>query len=147
MYEPEKKFLASVEDSSDETNFRQPVSSEQAGDLPRKFPNVPKDYIDYLVEIGAGNFRESRFKVYEDLMNLDDFGLSGVYEISDSVLFFGDNFSGDFAGFDLENKRDEVVELWHESGEIVPTGKTFREYIREQMEFDSGKRSWWKIWQ
>jgi hypothetical protein len=51
------------------------------------------------------------------------------------VKLFGDNFAGDFAGFDLSSPKDEVVEFWCDSNKVFATGKTFREYIRGKMLF------------
>ncbi|AJH15023.1 hypothetical protein MPR_1848 [Myroides profundi] len=43
-------------------------------------------------------------------------------------MFFADNFSGDFIGFDLTN--NQVTEFWHDSQEVYHTGKSFCEYIK-----------------
>ena len=58
-------------------------------------------------------------------------------KLPENVKLFGDNFSGDFAGFDLTTKNNLVVEFWHDDNKVVNTGKTFREYIREKLSMNT----------
>lgn len=69
-YNLEKDFLKKVESIADETNRREVLSSDQIKRLISQYPKVPQDYITYLQEIGAGNFRECKFKVQSSLFNL-----------------------------------------------------------------------------
>lgn len=146
-YTQEKEFLSSVE----ATNQREIISEQQAAKLVSLFPNIPLDYIDYLKEIGAGSFRDSHYMVYSNLMELQDFGLQESYPKASHIKFFGDNFSGDLAGFDLSKKDGFVIELWHDTGELHHTKKKFKDYIRERLKIkNSGNKHkntpWWKIW-
>ncbi len=93
--------------------------------------NVPNDYITYLKVVGAGDLVPSGIKIYPALCELSDFGLEEVYSVDDGIMFFGDNYSGDFLGFDLSNSDDEVIEFWHDSETIHRTGKSFREFVSE----------------
>jgi hypothetical protein len=132
-YNLEKEFLKKVENSSDQSNKREIATEEQLKILVEKHPQIPQDYIVYLNEIGAGNLRECFFKVHSFLFDLEDIGLEEHYDLKPNVWFFGDNFSGDFSGFDFEKNDGHVVEFWHETGELYYTNKTFQDYIREQM--------------
>jgi len=67
------------------------------------------------------------------LFDLEDLGLEEHYELKDGIKFFGDNFSGDFSGFDFNGNPELVVEFWHEDGTVYETNKTFKDNIREQM--------------
>jgi hypothetical protein len=110
-------------------NVRVTLNNIQTAKIIKQYPNVPLEYISYLEEIGAGTLMS--FKVYENLTDFEDLGLSELYSLPNEIKLFGDNFSGDFAGFDLsKNNSDEVVEFWHDSNRIYHTGKTFRQYIR-----------------
>lgn len=131
-FNEELKFLKATEDLGKDVNRK--LAESESNDIVTAYPNTPSDFINYLREIGAGNVGLS-FKVYSNLCDFDDLGLGDIYSLSPSIKFFGDNFSGDFAGFDLSNAKDEVVEFWCESNKIFATGKTFREYIREKMLF------------
>lgn len=51
-----------------------------------------------------------------------------IYFLPENIKIFGDNFSGDFIGFDFD-KNGEVVEFLNESEEISWTGKNFKQYI------------------
>ena len=101
-YKLESEFLEKVEDDKDDTNKKEILSEDHLNEIIEKHPNVPQDYITYLREIGAGNFRECQFKVQSFLFNLEDLGLDEHYEIKSNVWFFGDNYCGDFSGFDLD---------------------------------------------
>lgn len=135
-YKEELEFLTAVEKFGDLQNQRERLSEKQAGELLIKFPTLPADFVDYLKEIGEGSFRECQFNIKSHLFDLEDIGLGGLYELRQGIKFFGDNYSGDFAGFDLNNTNGQVIEFWHEDGTIYETKKSFREYIRGQMLMD-----------
>src|SRR6187402_839923 len=110
-YKEELEFLKVVENPEDSTNHRERLSEWQVQALLTKFPSLPSDYTDYLKEIGHGNFRECQFKITSSLFDLSDLGLEEHYNISPTIRFFGDNFSGDLAGFDLHQNNGLVVEF------------------------------------
>ena len=64
---------------------------------------------------------------------MDDLGLAADYELRAEIKFFGDNYAGDFAGFDFSNNAELVVEFWHEDGSIYETNQSFKDYISGQM--------------
>lgn len=135
-YQKEIEFLNSVEEIDNIQNRRVKLSKTQIDNLKKGTKELPEDYILYLEEVGVGNFRECQFNVHENLFTLKDLGLDEHYDIKSSIKFFGDNFSGDFSGFDFDNEDGKVVEFWHEDGTIYETEKTFKQYIREQMLMD-----------
>lgn len=134
-YTLEKEFLKKVE-IDDETNKREISTDDQIKNLLSEYPKLPGDYISYLKEIGSGSFRQCQFNVAGSLFNLEDLGLEDHYELKSNICFFGDNFAGDFSGFDFDQNNGKVVEFWHESGELYYTNKSFQTYIREQMLMD-----------
>lgn len=136
-YQHEIDFLKAVEKPANPQNQRKKLSENQAKELLSEFPSLPADFIDYLKEIGHGSFRECQFNVKPFLFDLKDLGLEEHFDVKPSIKFFGDNFSGDFAGFDLEHGNGHVVEFWHEDGSIYETKKSFKEYIRGQMLMDN----------
>lgn len=135
-YNLEKGFLKKVEDEKDETNRREVATEEQLKKILKRYPNAPADFIAYLKEIGSGNFRECQFKVQPFLFNLEALGLDKHYAIKSNIWFFGDNYCGDFSGFDLDRSDGLVVEFWHETGELYYTNQTFQRYIRQKMLMD-----------
>ncbi|MDR0228514.1 MAG: hypothetical protein LBI72_05550 [Flavobacteriaceae bacterium] len=132
----EREFLKRVEDKSDESNHKEIISKQQLLGIIEKYPCAPHDYIAYLKEIGYGNFRECQFKVQSFLFNLEEIGLDEHYSIKSNVWFFGDNYFGDFSGFDLDLNDGLVVEFLHETGELYYTKQSFYNYIRQQMGID-----------
>ena len=137
LFESEKQFLKTVEDQTKEINKKQILSDEEINELRSSFPKIHESYLSYLSEIGAGNIREHMFKIQPKLFTMEDLGLEDIYNVKEGIFFFGDNYSGDFSGFDFSNNNDIVIELWHETGEIYNTDKTFKEYIQNMMEFPS----------
>lgn len=106
------------------------ISEDLTNKILDTYPTVPLDYLLFLNQIGAGNIKGSTFYLYSNLTDFKDLGLDDIYDLPPNIMLFGDNFSGDFSGFDLL-KQDEVVEFWHDSEELFYTGKTFYEYIHD----------------
>lgn len=131
-FEEELRFLINNEGSIKE-NKRDEISDKQLKKIIKSYPLLPNDYINFLFEIGFGSLRNSLFKIYPDLCDFYDLGLENIYQMPSTIKLFGDDYSGNFAGFDISNSSDEVVEFWHESNEIYRTKKTFREYIRDKI--------------
>lgn len=109
---------------------RMPISNTQLDAIRLNSTNIPEDYITYLKVVGAGDLVPSKIKIYPTLCDFSDFGLEEIYLVDDGIMFFGDNYSGDFFGFDLSNSDDEVIEFWHDSETVHRTGKSFREFVR-----------------
>ena len=135
-YSFEKDFLTRNEDKTDFTNHREKVTEVELKKLKEEYPKIPTEFLEYLSEIGSGSFRECQFQVQKHLFDLDDLGLTENYDLKKGIKFFGDNYAGDFSGFDFNNNPTLIVEFWHEDGTIYETNKTFKEYIREQMLID-----------
>ena len=135
MYEEEINFLLKVEELNNPQNERKLLSNFEISELKTRYIEIPEQYLNYLKEIGIGNFRECQYSVKGNLFTLNDIGLDADYNLENTILFFGDNFAGDLSGFDIDNNF-EIVELWHASSEIYRPNKCFKEYIREQMLMD-----------
>lgn len=132
-FEKELNFLKENENQDNLINNKIRSSVPEINSLKESYPNLPNDFFEYLLEVCSGNIMESQFKVMKDLFDFNDLGLEDIYDLSDNIKLFGDNYSGDFAGFDILCNKDEVIQFWHDSNELHYTGKTFREYIREKM--------------
>jgi hypothetical protein len=52
---------------------------------------------------------ESQFKVMNVLFDFTELGLEDIYYLPDNIKLFGDNYSDDFAGFDILSNKDEVM--------------------------------------
>ena len=135
-YSFEKDFLDRNEDKTDFTNHREKATEVELKKLKEEYPKIPSEFLEYLSEIGSGSFLECQFQVQKYLFDLDDLGLTENYDLKEGIKFFGDNYAGDFSGFDFNDNPTLVVEYWHEDGTIYETNKTFKEYIREQMLID-----------
>ncbi len=130
-YKEEIEYLKNIDEAN---NKRQLVNQSQLNFISEKYPNIPTSYLNYLSEIGYGSIMNCQFNIYNNLTDFSDLGLDDIYSLPYNIKLFGDNFSGDFAGFDLsKNETDEVVEFWHDSNKVFYTNKTFREYIREKI--------------
>ena len=134
-YNEEKVFLEKVEDKNSSQNERHLLCESELDLLRLKYDKISSDFWDYLKYIGSGSFRENQFAVYGHLIKLEDIEVFDELNIAENIVFFGDNFSGDLSGFELDGDGT-VVEYWHDSGEIYKTGQSFLTYIRQQMLMD-----------
>lgn len=136
-YKEEICFLERVEDKKEsEMNCREKWTEKEIKELVGQYPDIPKDYLDYLKEIGTGSLRECQFVVHVALDTIEDLTGLDLYDLEDkNFLVFGDNFSGDFSGFLIEEEW-KVTEFWHDCEELHVCGQTFQEYIRKQMLMD-----------
>lgn len=100
----------------------------EANELIDLHPGIPKEYLDFMLEIGHGEIHPEQFSIFSGLVEIDHLGLDGEFDFNDTVLFFADLHTGDLAGFNLKNNFS-VVKFDHTSGNLVETGKTFREYM------------------
>ncbi|WP_313623359.1 SMI1/KNR4 family protein [Achromobacter sp.] len=92
--------------------------------------NPPKDYVDFLLEIGAGKLGNYAYVIYGGLVESDEiFGEpnGGDYD----VLLFGDDFQGYCAGFRLSDWK--VVEIDPVSKEVYEIAPTFHSFIRNKI--------------
>ena len=137
-YDDVLQFLAKYEDSSEsQMNARTTLTSDAAMKLEREFPGLPRDYIDYLIDVGSGAFRECQYAVYDGFIDPGDiFDAETAASFGKRILCFGDNFSGDPADF-LPEEDWRVVELRHDSLDSHDPEQTFGEFIRDKMLMDS----------
>jgi hypothetical protein len=134
-YSEEIEFLKKVEEKIPMNQNREKLTDAEIQEIRNKYPNIPEDYLDYLKEIGWGSFRECQFMIFGKPDKLSEI-IGEVEEIDETdLIFFGDNFAGDFSGFNLK-KDEKVIEWWHDSNEINETEQTFKEYIRKMMLMD-----------
>lgn len=100
MFDDAIAFLAKHEDAS-ERNERTTLTQSEIDEIRREHPEIPDAYLAYLKEIGWGSFRECQYVIYSGLTDPEDiFGEETAARFGDKrVLLFGDNYSGDPAGF------------------------------------------------
>lgn len=136
MYDDVNAFLLRVEKASEaEMNSRKKFSNQELDALRRKHAGVPKEFLAYLHEVGAGAFRQCQYTVYGFLGTPDSILGVGVLRLKEpqtKLLCFGDNFSGDLGAF-LSDEAWAVVDLCHDDGTMDRTGQTFGQYIRKRM--------------
>ncbi|MGV3755559.1 MAG: hypothetical protein ACO1QS_09270 [Verrucomicrobiota bacterium] len=136
-YDDAIAFLSAHEDPNrSDMNERKTFTSAEVQVLQEQHPEIPVDYLDYLKEIGWGTFRECQYMVYNELFDPKMiFDAETVASFKKRILLFGDNFSGDPAGF-LPDENWKVIEILHEDLEIYDPKQTFAEFIRVQMQMD-----------
>lgn len=127
-------FLAKHEDASEtRMNKRTTLTDSETDAIRAEHPGIPEDYLAYLIEIGWGPFRECQYMVYGGLTDPEEiFDKETVAQFGKRLLLFGDNFSGDPAGF-IPDENWKVVELWHDSIEIYDPKQSFATFIRDKM--------------
>jgi hypothetical protein len=138
MYEEELEFLRRHEDPDDSTNLKRVRLTEtEIAALVTEFPDLPKDYLAYLQEVGWGAFRECQFAVFEPISYLEDSASDAGPDVEERrYLAFGHNFSGDTSVFDTQ-EHFRVAEYWHQSRQFHSMRQAFRDYIRSCMLIDA----------
>jgi hypothetical protein len=109
-----------------------PLRESEVLSLRAQYPLLPEDYLDYLREVGWGDFGNSSYMIYSGLLRSDEIYDPETADDLSHILFFGDDFSGDCAGFDTENAW-AVVEVEHTHMEVSELGKTFEEFIKDRI--------------
>ena len=102
-----KEEIEYLKNSEEANNKRQLVNQSQLNFISEKYPNIPTSYLNYLSEIGYGSIMNCQFNIYNNLTDISDLGLDSIYSLPYNIKLFGDNFSGDFAGFDLSKNQLE----------------------------------------
>lgn len=88
-YQEEIRFLENVEKKEEtEMNSRRKWNDEQVRELVERYPSIPKDYLDYLKEIGTGSFRECQFSVHGALETIEDLIGYSLYDLTKSSTDF-----------------------------------------------------------
>lgn len=107
-----------------------PLTTNQIADVLQRHPNVPKDFVDFLQEIGAGTLGPDRYSIYNGMVDATE--LLGEAEIFDHLLLFGDDFSGVSHGFDT---RDwQMTQIDSSSGSPTKLNMSFEAFIRNMVE-------------
>lgn len=112
------------------TPFDGLVAVEFAADLNPCMLNPPKDYIDFLLEIGAGELGNASYMIYSGLIeSVELYGedLAGA----GGVFLFGDDFQGYCTGF--RGGDWKVVEVDPVSKIIEEIFPTFQDFIRNKI--------------
>ncbi len=92
-------------------NNRVIISENRAREIRNFHKNISEEFIDFLKEIGAGQFRNSQYEIKSFVFDFHEIGLDHIYEIDKSIVLFGNSFSGDFVGFDLSKIQSTVLEI------------------------------------
>lgn len=91
--------------------------------------NPPKDYVDFLLEIGAGELGEAFYMIYNGLVKYVE--IYGEEIPGEDVLLFGDDFQGYCTGFRCSDWK--IVEVDPVSKAIEEISPTFQLFIRNKI--------------
>ncbi|MFD2942155.1 SMI1/KNR4 family protein [Flavobacterium notoginsengisoli] len=112
------------------------VSEKEVLEIKKFRNNIPEEFIDFLKEIGGGQFKNSQYEIKKFVFDFYEIGLENDYAVDENIVLFGNSFGGDFIGFDLSKTNPTVIEIDHVSGEIFDTNKSFQEFFREDLGMD-----------
>ena len=107
-----------------------PVSGTRMAALREQYPGIPTDFIDFLVEVGAGSLDGGRYQLYDGLVGPDD--IYGVVEDGlETVALFGDDLQGFNTGFD---SRDwQVIEVDPTHATVQHVARSFEAFMRDKI--------------
>jgi len=112
------------------------ISEKEVLEIKKFRNNIPEEFIDFLKEIGGGQFRNSQYEIKNFVFDFYEIGLENIYDVDENIVLFGNSFGGDFIGFDLSKSNPTVVEIDHVTSEVFDTKKTFVEFFREDLGMD-----------
>ena len=126
------KFVNSGENAGEKNNLT-PLKQDEISRLRTTYAEIPSDFLEYLAQVGAGSVNNCRYMVYGDLLNPSDiFSLESVQEFENSILLFGDDFTGNPAGF-LVNENWRLAEILHEDLTLSYVNSTFGQFIKQMI--------------
>ena len=105
-----------------------PISEAEVISLRTEYPSVQADYLDYLREIGHGDLGDGSYMIYGGLLRSDEIYDPETAHDLRSILFFGDDFRGQCAGFDT-SQNWVVVEVESTDLSWSEMSKSFEEFI------------------
>lgn len=125
-------FLVSIR-NTEETNRLTILNQVEINQLREKYVEIPSDFLDYLGKIGAGSLNDCRYIVYGELIKPSEiFNLEDVEEFENQILLFGDDYTGNPAGF-LINNNWRIAEVLHEDLTLNEVDLTFGQFIRRMI--------------
>lgn len=120
-----------MKDGNPAISLLQPCDEATLERIRRSQPDVPKDYLEFLREVGAGEIGKSQYNVYTGLIDPAE-----VYGETppglQNIALFGDDMQGFCAGFDTVNWK--VVEVDPTNMAAVPAANSFEEFIRKRID-------------
>ncbi|RBP49590.1 SMI1/KNR4 family protein [Arenicella xantha] len=136
MYEQEIQFLQKVEDKLDTNNIRDLLSKDECVVIEAKYPLIPKEYLAYLMEVGAGSAREDQYMIYGmPTLCHEDTDYSWYETKGVNYLVIGDDFTGNLYAFNIDTGFTPVL-LDHECMEEFVHNGTIKSFFREMMLMD-----------
>ncbi|QDG94723.1 hypothetical protein NIBR502774_19735 (plasmid) [Rhizobium sp. NIBRBAC000502774] len=107
-----------------------PLAPSRISDLLKRHPEIPKDFVDFLQEIGAGTLGPDRYSIYSGLVDAKE--LLGEAETFDCLALFGDDFGGVSHGFAVRGWH--MVEIDSSLGVPKELDTSFEKFIRNMIE-------------
>ncbi len=107
-----------------------PLAPNRISDLLQRHPDIPKDFVDFLQEIGAGTLGPDTYSIYDGLVDAKE--LLGEAEMFDRLALFGDDFGGVSHGFEVHGWR--MVEIDSSLGVPREMNTSFERFIRNMIE-------------
>lgn len=125
-------FLNSVADP-EENNRLIKFNPEEINRLREEYRDLPDEYSDYLLQVGSGSLNRCRYIIYGDLLKPSNiFNIEDIERLENHILLFGDDFTGNPAGF-LVTKDWRIAEILHENLTLNEVNLSFGQFIRQRM--------------
>ena len=80
-----------------------PCSDDEIDAIRQEYPGIPKHYLSFLKHVGWGSFGDSTFMIYGGPCEPSEFFDDATSQELGDILFFGDDFAGWMAGFEMRN--------------------------------------------
>ncbi|MAT15889.1 MAG: hypothetical protein CMJ46_11550 [Planctomyces sp.] len=104
------------------------------------YPNIPVDYVEFLRQFGSIQIETDLFTIYGQVLLPGYIFGEGVPSELSSMIFIGDDFSGDMTGFNTDNWQ--LIEYRSGSGDVLGQGRYDENGNFEQFSFKQFIEDW-----
>ncbi len=77
------------------------ISADESLEIQNQFPEIPEEYIQYMMKVGWGGIADDTLKIYSGPVYFDE--IYGYESEDGEIILIGDDFSGYCFGYDTSS--------------------------------------------
>ena len=109
-----------------------PLPASDRASIANAFPGIPKDYLDFLAEIGTGTLKDAAFVIYSAPIFPSDIYDPVAAKQLTGLLIIGDDFQGYCVAFDAAHDWS-IVEINPIDKSLDIVANTFRDFVHTEL--------------
>lgn len=111
-----------------------PITGDSLLKMKNIYPNVPQEYIDFMMDFGSGELGDGAYMIYSELTDPSTV-YGGDFNSEDVFLLIGDDFSGCCSGFRLSDWS--IVEFYPATLHPIKVADSFSEFIYRKIKWSA----------